>query len=91
MLLLLLLNHLHNQKKKVIQMKSHIKLKTVSLKKHSEYDERWLHNAIAEDPSILRLGDVIVKDRERIHTGAGRLDILLQETDGHAGMRLKFN
>ena len=67
-------------------MKSHVKLKTISLKNHPEYDERWLHNAIAEDPSILKLGDIIVKDKERIHAGAGRLDILLQEADGHGQM-----
>lgn len=60
-----------------------IKLKTISLKKHAEYNERWLHDAIAEDPSVLGIGDVIVKDRERLHPGAGRLDILLQEADGH--------
>jgi len=64
-------------------MVSHIKLKTISLKNNPQYDERWLHEAIAEDPSVLKLGDVVVKDRERIHHGAGRLDLLLQEADGH--------
>ena len=46
--------------------------------------EEWGHNAIADNPSVLGIGDVVVKDRERIHVGAGRLDMLLQETDGHA-------
>lgn len=62
----------------------HVKLKTVNLKKHAVLTEEWLHNAIADDPSVLGIGDVVVKDRERIHFGAGRLDMLLQETDGHA-------
>ncbi len=64
-------------------MPSHVKLKTISLKNHPQYNERWLHQVIVEDPSILNLGDVIVKDRERIHPGAGRLDLLLQDADGH--------
>jgi hypothetical protein len=61
----------------------HIKHKTVSLSKHATLNERWLQNAIADDPSILGLGDVIVKDKERIHRGLGRLDLLLQDEDGH--------
>ena len=64
-------------------MTSYVKLKTISLKNHPQYDERWLHQVIVDDPSVLNLGDVIVKDRERIHPGAGRLDLLLQEVDGH--------
>jgi len=64
-------------------MSSYVKLKTINLKNHPEYNERWLQQAIVDDPSILNLGDVIVKDRERIHSGAGRLDLLLQEADGH--------
>lgn len=61
----------------------HIKLKTVSLRNHPTLNERWLQNVIADDPSILGLGDVIVKDKERIHRGLGRLDLLLQDEDGH--------
>jgi hypothetical protein len=36
---------------------------------------------IAEDPSILGLGDLILKDKERPQAGAGRLDLLLQDAD----------
>jgi len=61
----------------------HIKLKTVNLKNHPEFNERWLQDIIANDPSILGVGDVILKDKERIHAGAGRLDLLLQDADGH--------
>ncbi|KGG17208.1 hypothetical protein EV07_0643 [Prochlorococcus sp. MIT 0603] len=28
------------------------------------------------------IGDIILKDKERIHQGAGRLDLLLQDADG---------
>lgn len=61
----------------------HVKLKTVSLKSHPELNERWLQDVIAEEPSILGVGDVVLKDKERIQLGAGRLDLLLQDSDGH--------
>ena len=61
----------------------HIKLKTLSLRGHPTLDEKWLQNVIADDPTILGLGDVVVKDKERIHRGLGRLDLLLQDEDGH--------
>lgn len=62
---------------------NHIKLKTVSLKNHATLDERWLQKVIAEEPTILGIGDVVLKDKERIHAGLGRLDLLLQDADGH--------
>jgi hypothetical protein len=61
----------------------HIKIQTVNLKTHPTLNERWVQDVIADDPAILGIGDVILKDKERIHRGAGRLDLLLQEADGH--------
>ena len=61
----------------------HIQLKTIQLKNHQELNERWLQDIIADDPSIIGIGDVILKDKERIHHGAGRLDLLLQDADGN--------
>jgi predicted transport protein len=61
----------------------HIKLKTINLKNHPQLNERWLQDVIAEDPSVLGIGDVLLKDKERRHVGAGRLDLLLQDTDGY--------
>jgi predicted transport protein len=61
----------------------HTKLKTVSLKGHPQITEKWLQNVISEDPSIIGIGDVVVKDKERNQAGAGRLDLLLQDADGH--------
>ena len=52
----------------------------VSLKGHSDFNEKWVQARLAEDPSLLGLGDLILKDQERIHPGAGRLDLLFQET-----------
>jgi len=59
-----------------------IKPERISLKSHPELDEKWVQDRIAEDPGILGLGDLILKDKERIQPRAGRLDLLLQETDG---------
>ena len=61
----------------------YVKLKTVSIKNHPSLNERWLQEIIFKDPSILGLGDVLVKDKEVIHPGAGRLDLLLQDVDGN--------
>lgn len=61
----------------------HIKLKTVNLKNHSTLNERWLQDIISDEPSIIGVGDVVLKDKERVHIGAGRLDLLLQDADGH--------
>lgn len=55
------------------------KFEKLSLKTHIELTERWVQDRIAEDPTILGLGDVIVKDKERIQPRAGRLDLLLQD------------
>lgn len=52
-----------------------------SLKTHSTLNERLVQDRIAEDPTILGLGDVILKDKERIQPRAGRLDLLLQDVD----------
>ena len=51
--------------------------KTVSLKSHPEYNEKWLQSRIVEDPTILGLGELVVRDIERNQTKAGRLDLLL--------------
>jgi hypothetical protein len=58
------------------------KLTKIWLHDHPQFSERWVQDRITEDPSILGLGDVIVKDKERIQPRAGRLDLLLQEVEG---------
>ena len=41
-----------------------------------------MENCIAEDPSILGLGDLVLRDRQRPQPrAAGRLDLLLQEPE----------
>jgi hypothetical protein len=53
----------------------------ISLRMHPIFNEKWLHDRIAEDPTILGLGDVRVLDRERAIQGGGRLDLLLFDED----------
>ena len=63
------------------QMTDYVKFESVSLKGHAEFNERWVQARIADDPAILGLGDVILKDKERIQPRAGRLDLLLQDAE----------
>lgn len=58
-------------------------LSPLTLKGHAKLNEKWVQDRIADDPQILGLGDVILKDRERNQPRAGRLDLLLQEADGN--------
>lgn len=64
-------------------MTTYAKFETVPLKGHSELNERWVQDRIAEDPSILGLGDIVLKDKERIQPRAGRLDLLLQDAEAN--------
>jgi predicted transport protein len=62
---------------------TYVKPERISLKDHTELDEKWVQERIADDPSILGLGDLILKDKERIQPKAGRLDILLQDAESN--------
>lgn len=42
--------------------------------------EDFVQSLIADDPSILGLGELVVKEKERVQTGGGRLDFLLQDS-----------
>lgn len=59
------------------------KLTLLSLKGHASLNEKWVQDRIGEDPQILGLGDVVLRDRERNQPRAGRLDLLLQQADGN--------
>lgn len=53
--------------------------KTVSLKGNPSLDEFWVQGIIAENPGVLNLGDLVLKDKERLQPKAGRLDLLMQD------------
>ena len=53
------------------------------LKTHPDFNEKWVQEKIAEYPSILGIGELILKDQERNQPGAGRLDLLFQDPDSN--------
>lgn len=61
----------------------YVKPERVFLSDHLELNERWAQERIAEDPSLLALGDLILKDKERMQPHAGRLDLLCQDADSN--------
>lgn len=61
--------------------KGYVKPERLLMRTHPEYSEKWVQQLIADDPSILGLGDLVLRDQERIHPRAGRLDLLLQDAE----------
>ena len=55
----------------------------INLYNHPEINEKVIQEIIAEDPSIIGLGDLVLKDKERIQPKAGRLDLLMQDPDSN--------
>jgi hypothetical protein len=62
-------------------MVQHVQIDTLLLKNSQDTNEAWVQKVIADNPSILGLGDVVLRDQERRQPKAGRLDILLQDPD----------
>ncbi len=67
-----------------------VPLERISLKSHPQINEAWLQDQIAENPSILGLGDLELHDRERRQTSGGRLDLLLQNDDQRYEVELQL-
>jgi hypothetical protein len=61
----------------------YVKPERVWLRDDPSLNELWLHKRIAEDPALLGLGDLVLKDKERPQPRAGRLDLLLQDPDSN--------
>lgn len=53
----------------------------VILHNHPEITEKMIQEKISEEPSIIGLGELVLKDKERIQPRAGRLDLLMQDPD----------
>ena len=51
---------------------AYVKPDRIVMKTDPQFNERWVQERIAEDPSILGLGDLVLKDKERIQPQAGR-------------------
>lgn len=52
--------------------------------------EKWVQARIAEDPGILGLGELDVKDQERMQPRAGRLDMLLFDPETNTRYELEL-
>lgn len=46
-------------------------------------NEKSIQSIIADDPSIIGLGELVLKDKERIQPRAGRLDLLMQDPESN--------
>ena len=62
-------------------MPDYTKAQRIILKANTEYTEKWVQNLIKDDPAILGIGDLVLRDVERIQPGAGRLDLLLVDPE----------
>lgn len=58
----------------------HVKLTKMKMR-GSPLTERWVQEQLANDPTLLGLGDLDVRDLERRQSQAGRLDMLLSDPD----------
>lgn len=72
------------------QQLSYVKAERIWLAGHSDFNERWVQDRIAADPSILGLGELELKDKERPQPRAGRLDLLLQDPDTYRRYELEL-
>jgi len=57
------------------------KFEQVNLKNHPLYNEKWVQEKIADDPSIIGIGDLILLNEELIQPSGGRLDLLLYDSE----------
>lgn len=57
----------------------YVKHKRLMMKQHPELSEKWVQARIGSDPELLGLGEVEVKDAERVQPHGGRLDLLLYD------------
>jgi hypoxanthine-guanine phosphoribosyltransferase len=64
-------------------MEKYMKSQVISLKEHPEFTEKWVQARIEEDPSIIGLGEITLKDSERPQPSGGRLDLLLHDYDSN--------
>jgi hypothetical protein len=62
-------------------MNIYVRSERAYLRAHSQYSEIRVQKLIAEDPSIQGLGELVLRDKERIQPRAGRLDLLLQDVE----------
>lgn len=55
--------------------------KAISLKDHPDLSERWVEEQLIHNPTLLGLGKVEIRGRQVNQPKAGRLDLLLEDTE----------
>ncbi len=60
-----------------------VKPERIWVKDHPSLNEKWVQSIIEDDPSILGLGELDFRDKERRHPRAGRLDLLLEDSEAN--------
>jgi hypothetical protein len=60
----------------------YVATKPFSLKASRDHDEKWLQALLAEDETILGLGDIMHIESERRQNNGGRLDLMFQDETG---------
>ncbi len=53
----------------------------IHLKSHTDFNEKWIQEIIAEEPGLLGFGDLTLIAKEKIQEKAGRLDLLFADAD----------
>ncbi len=61
---------------------NYVKLNKVQMQKSPDLTEQWVQSRLVDDPSLLGLGELDVRQVERRQQRAGRLDMLLSDPDG---------
>ena len=64
-------------------MDGFVKAEKLWLREHPTLNEKWVQQQIAADPSIIGLGELVLRDKERAQPHAGRLDLLLQDPESN--------
>lgn len=57
-------------------------LKLISMKDNPRFSERWLQTRLVESPELLGLGELVFRDKERVQSSGGRLDLLYSDESG---------
>jgi hypothetical protein len=55
----------------------------IDIKNNPDITEKIIQDIIADNPSIIGLGDLVLKDKERILPKSGRLDLLMQDPESN--------
>lgn len=68
-------------------MAEFLKLEEINLKESPNINEKWIQQVIAENPEILGLGNIHIRDIERKQESGGRLDLLFESDDDENPVR----